>query len=60
MEGHAGTKWLQTTAPVHAGEEISLLFAIFDLTDGAYDSMVALDHFEWTCSGAPPFTKPVG
>ncbi len=60
MEGHAGTKWLQTTAPVQAGEEISLLFAIFDLTDGAYDSMVALDHFEWTCSGAPPFTRPVG
>lgn len=59
-QGHAGTRWLQTSAPVQPGEDISLLFAIFDLTDGAYDSMVALDHFEWTCSGAPPFTQPVG
>jgi hypothetical protein len=60
MEGHAATKWLETTAPVVEGEVISLLFAIFDLTDGSYDSMVALDHFEWTCSDAPPFTRPVG
>jgi hypothetical protein len=59
-EGHAGTRWLQTSAPVVPGEEISILFAIFDLTDGAYDSMVALDHFEWTCSDAPPLTQPVG
>lgn len=60
MEGHGATKWLATNAPVIAGEQISLLFAIFDLSDGAYDSMVALDHFEWTCSDAPPFTTPVG
>lgn len=59
-QGHGGTRWLQTNAPVVPGEEISLLFAIFDLTDGAYDSMVALDHFEWTCSDAPPLTQPVG
>jgi hypothetical protein len=60
MEGHGATKWLVTTAPVVGGEQVSLLFAIFDLSDGLYDSMVALDHFEWTCSGAPPFTTPVG
>jgi hypothetical protein len=60
MEGHAGTRWLQTNAPVRPGEDISLLFAIFDLSDGKYDSVVALDHFEWTCSGAPPLTQPVG
>lgn len=60
MEGHGATKWLMTTAPVVAGEQVSLLFAVFDLSDGAYDSMVALDNFEWTCSGAPPFTTPVG
>ncbi len=60
MEGHAGTKWLETSAGVRPGEDITLVFTIFDLTDGAYDSMAVLDNFEWTCGGAPPFTQPVG
>jgi hypothetical protein len=60
MQGHAGTKWLTTTAPVVAGEEIELVFAIFDLSDGAWDTLVILDNFDWTCSGAPPITVPAG
>ena len=60
MEGHAATRWLATNAPVRAGEVITLVFSIFDMNNGKYDSAVALDHFEWTCSGAPPFTTPVG
>ena len=58
MEGHAGTKWLVTNAPVKEGEHITLVFAIFDVMDGSYDSAVILDNFEWTCSGEPPFTAP--
>jgi hypothetical protein len=58
MEGHAGTKWLVTNAPVQGGEKLSLVFAIFDMRDGFYDSAVILDNFQWTCSGAPPFTAP--
>ncbi|MFO0631399.1 MAG: choice-of-anchor L domain-containing protein [Nannocystaceae bacterium] len=60
MQGHGATRWLNTTAPVQAGELVTLVFAIFDMNNGVYDSLVALDHFEWTCSGAPPFTTPVG
>jgi hypothetical protein len=60
MEGHAGTKWLATTAPVRPGEKMTLVFAIFDMRDGLYDSAVILDHFQWTCSGAAPFTAPSG
>jgi hypothetical protein len=59
-ENHGGTKWLTSTAPVRPGEEVTLIFAIFDNADAIFDSMVILDHFEWTCSGAPPFTTPAG
>lgn len=56
MEQHAGTKWLTTVAPVVPGEEIELIFAIFDLSDPQFDSFVLLDNFEWTCSDGPPVT----
>ena len=57
MEQHAGTKWLTTRAPVQPGEEIELIFAIFDLSDSGWDSMVILDGFEWTCADGPPLTQ---
>jgi hypothetical protein len=56
MEQHAGTKWLTTRAPVQPGEEIELIFAIFDLSDPVFDSAVLLDGFEWTCADGPPVT----
>ncbi|MGH1341020.1 MAG: choice-of-anchor L domain-containing protein [Nannocystales bacterium] len=56
MEHHAGTKWLTTKAPVIPGETIDLVFAIFDLTDASFDSMVLLDGFEWSCSSSRPIT----
>ena len=56
MEQHAGTKWLTTRAPVQPGEEIELIFAIFDMSDAGWDSMVILDGFEWTCADGPPLT----
>jgi hypothetical protein len=59
-ENHGGTKWLTSTAPVRPGEDVTVVFAIFDNADATFDSMVILDHFEWTCSGAPPFTTPAG
>ncbi|MBV1856822.1 MAG: choice-of-anchor L domain-containing protein [Nannocystaceae bacterium] len=57
MEHHAGTKWLTTKAPVVPGETIDLVFAIFDLTDATFDSMVLLDGFEWSCSSTRPITS---
>jgi len=59
-ENHGGTRWLTSSAPVRPDEDVTLVFAIFDNADAIFDSMVILDHFEWTCSGAPPFTTTAG
>jgi hypothetical protein len=46
---HAATGWLTTTAPVESvkGQDITLLFAIWDSTDGLLDSTVLVDNFTW-------------
>jgi hypothetical protein len=53
LRGHASTGWLTTTAPVVAGEEIQVVFAVFDQVDSAVDSFVFLDAFRWNCSPVP-------
>jgi hypothetical protein len=58
MQGHAGTKWLTTTAPVTPGEQIELVFAIFDLSDPILDTVILLDNWLWSCEGGPPVTIP--
>jgi hypothetical protein len=60
MQCHGATRWLTSTAPVRPGESITLVFALFDLTDAEFDTVVLLDNFNWTCSGIPPVTTPVG
>ena len=61
MKQHAGTKWLNTTAPVTPGETVTIVLAIFDLSDPILDSYVFLDNFTWGCDGEDaPSTKPVG
>ncbi|MBK8715962.1 MAG: choice-of-anchor L domain-containing protein [Deltaproteobacteria bacterium] len=61
MRQHAGTKWLNSTAPVTPGEQITVVFAIFDLSDSILDSYVFLDNFHWGCEGTDhPMTTPVG
>jgi len=60
MDGHGGTRWLTTAAPVTAGESITLVLAIFDMGDGWLDSAVLLDNFRWTCEGEAPITEPAG
>lgn len=57
-QGHAGTRWLTSNAPVVPGETIEVYFAIFDLADTALDSAVMLDNWLWTCEGSPPVTIP--
>lgn len=59
MEGHAGTRWLTTDVGLREGETIQLVLAVFDLSDGDYDSVVLLDGFRWTCTGSSPTTVPV-
>jgi hypothetical protein len=53
LRGHASTGWLTTTAPVVPGEQIELVFAVFDQVDSAVDSFVFLDAFQWNCSPIP-------
>jgi hypothetical protein len=61
MRQHAGTNWLATTASVAPGEVITLVFAIFDLSDSALDSYVFLDNFQWGCEpSGKPSTEPIG
>jgi hypothetical protein len=61
MRQHAGTRWLNTTAPVTPGEHITLVLAIFDLSDPILDSYAFLDNFQWGCEGTDrPQTMPVG
>lgn len=60
MDGHAGTRWLETVAPVITGEEIQVIFAIFDLSDAYFDTAVVLDAVQWGCTDLPPLTTPQG
>lgn len=46
------TDWLQTTAPVAPGEEITLIFNVWDTGDRKWDSLVLLDNFTWSTSTA--------
>ncbi|MCW5816929.1 MAG: choice-of-anchor L domain-containing protein [Labilithrix sp.] len=46
--GGGGTGWLTTTAPVTPGEEITLLFAVWDSGDGALDTTVLIDDFKFS------------
>lgn len=52
FEEHVGMDWATLTAPVSAGETITLVMALFDVSDGGVDSAVLLDDLRWTC--APP------
>ena len=63
VRDHASTDWLTTSISVAglAGHDITLLFAIWDSTDGNYDSTVLIDHFDWSAapgSTTTPTTTP--
>jgi hypothetical protein len=63
MRKHGGSGWLSTTTGVTPGEDITLVFAIFDMSDSILDSFVFLDNFEWGCQiddPGPPVTEPAG
>jgi hypothetical protein len=44
------TGWSTAVAPVQSGELITIQFAIMDDGDGADDSVVLLDNFQWVIS----------
>jgi len=59
FEGHGGTGWLTTSAPVEGGKEITLLFTVWDSGDWSWDSTVLIDDFKFSVEGADTAqTKP--
>jgi hypothetical protein len=61
MRQHAATGWLTTTTGVTGGENITVVFAVFDLSDSILDSYAFLDNFEWGCEPTGgPMTEPEG
>ena len=60
MKSHAGTAWLTSTVGVEEHEDITMVFAVFDLSDPILDSYVLLDNFTWGCEpGDGPETEPI-
>jgi hypothetical protein len=58
-EDRGATGWLTTTVPVEPGSSISLRWGIYDAGDGAFDSTVLLDNWQWiTTPGVVLGTKP--
>jgi hypothetical protein len=47
------TVWLRSQAPVTAGQEFDLRFAIWDTGDANFDSTVLIDNFQWILEGSP-------
>jgi hypothetical protein len=58
-QGSAATSWLNTTAPVPPGADITLTFAIWDSGDGVLDSSVLIDNFKFTVMPGTVGTKPI-
>ena len=60
MKDHASTDWLTTTVSVAAlaGQEVTLLFAIWDSTDGVFDTTVLVDNVRWTFATDADTTVP--
>jgi len=51
-----GTGWLVTSGNVKGGEVIKLRIAVWDTSDGLYDSVSILDNFQWSVDAAQPGT----
>lgn len=56
-EGSTGgqtTGWVSLEGPASAGETMALSFALFDMGDTSFDTMVVLDNWRWNCVGCIP------
>jgi hypothetical protein len=45
------TSWLETSAPIKGGDDVTIRFAIWDTGDHNLDSSVLIDAFEWIATG---------
>jgi hypothetical protein len=59
-QNHASTDWLTTSVSVaaQAGQEITLLFAVWDSSSGLLDSTVLVDNVRWTFLTGPNEVPP--
>lgn len=48
------TGWYEAKGTVVPGEMLQLTFALFDMTDSAYDTTLLIDNFRWDCEGCTP------
>ncbi|MEP6861834.1 MAG: putative metal-binding motif-containing protein [Deltaproteobacteria bacterium] len=55
LEGGA-TGWLETSGNVNPGEIITLRIAIWNTSDGAYQSLALVDNFQWSAEASSPGT----
>jgi hypothetical protein len=51
-----GTGWLTTSGNVNGGEIITIRIALWDTSDGAYDSVAMIDNFQWSLNPSDPGT----
>jgi len=51
-----GTGWLVTSGNVKGGEVITLRIAIWDTSDGYYDSVALIDNLVWSVDASTPGT----
>ena len=51
-----GTGWLVTSGNVKGGEIITLRIAVWDTSDGYYDSVSIIDNFQWSVDASTPGT----
>jgi hypothetical protein len=59
-QDHGSTGWLQTTAPVEPGKDISLRWAVYDSGDGSLDTTTLIDNWKWLATpGITVGTNPV-
>lgn len=58
-ENSASTGWLETTAPITPGSEVTLHFAIWDSGDGILDSTTLIDNFRFDVDETSTGTTPV-
>jgi hypothetical protein len=53
--GGQTTGWVSLEGPAEPGEnDMELTFAVFDMGDTAFDTMVVLDNWRWNCMGCVP------
>jgi hypothetical protein len=54
------TGWLNLQGNVEAGEIFEVRFAIWDTSDGLFDSLVVLDDWQWGTTAVTPGVTPAG